>query len=76
MWDDYKALVPLKSLQTHAMLGQLQCHADGVPVIWFRNTFAGRNKTSWNIESWQPDGTEMDYVFAQNACNPAGSENR
>ena len=32
------------------------CHALGVPLIKYRNAFEGRSKTTWNLETWHPDG--------------------
>jgi RHS repeat-associated protein len=74
MWDEYQTMVP-PSLQGHSMRMQLYCHQYGVPVIWWRNTFEGRHKTTFNIETWQPDGDLLSFIFPlSTSCNPGGAE--
>jgi RHS repeat-associated protein len=76
MWGEYKTLVPLE-YQTHSFEMQFDCHVAGRPVIWLQNvvkTIQGTAvKTSYNLETWHPDGDLWFYVTNRN-CNPGGTE--
>jgi len=78
MWDEYANTVNISSLQTHSVEMQLQCHIFGVPQIIRRNTFQGYHKTSFNLETNQPDGDLWSFAFPSHgsSCNPGGAETR
>ena len=72
-----KAISPYGPLGTHAMTEQIVCHQLGSGLIWARNTFQGRNKTSINIETWEPDGNDFQEAFPlSSSCNQGGAETR
>ncbi len=75
MIDEYKSMAP-GALASHSMQMQLECHIAGVPIIIYRNVFQGRHKTTFNLETWQPDGDLASFIWNGNSCNPGGSETR
>jgi RHS repeat-associated protein len=76
-WSEYKSIVPSGALQSASMEMQYDCHVAGASLIWARNTFQGRSKNSYNLETWHSDGDIVSYIFPlETACNPGGNELR
>jgi RHS repeat-associated protein len=78
MWKDYRRILKnVPGTKSRTMRMQLVCHQVGAPLIWYRNTFAGRNKNSFNLESWKNARNLRDYMFAEGrkqSCNPGGND--
>jgi hypothetical protein len=78
MSEEYSANVP-SNLASHSMLEQLACHQIGIPLIQYRNIFEGRDKQTFNLETWHPDGDLDSFVFPlSTSCNPGigGAEDK
>ena len=65
-----------KSLTSHSMEMQLSCHINGATFLQIRNIWWAANgipqKTSFNLETWHPDGDIAYFMGAD--CNPGPDE--
>jgi hypothetical protein len=74
-WKQYTSILKgVSGVTTRSMRMQLGCHEAGSAMIIFRNTFEGYHKKSFNLETWQRDGSLWSFMTNNNACNPGGSE--
>jgi RHS repeat-associated protein len=72
-----KASKGIRGATTQSMRKQYLCHAIGGGVIFFRNTFQGRHKYSYNLESYQPNVSMARMIWPPaTSCNPGGAEAR
>lgn len=75
VWGDVRAAVPA-SLATPSMRNQFYCHQVGTAQIIRLNTFEGSKKTSFNVETWQPEsGLDLGVFPLNTSCNQGGAEN-
>jgi hypothetical protein len=81
LWSDYLEATrdmagDYPGIQSEGIRQQLECHVAGIPLIWYRNTFQGRDKQTWNLETWHPSSADIrDYIFPlSKSCNPGGAD--